>query len=145
MHLLICVRMHSHYVRERCRAVCSIASEQSRHHSTHHVNMPPARAQEHKWRKAHTYQNTTHGAASWIIRGIWHRLSIIHYLLFCCWCPMRLRNVCWLPTCHSPHIKSDNQTRYSKDTCTLYTDLHDGVWPLGTKHEACQITSDNIR
>ena len=155
-HVCICwyacyyASMHSHYVRERCTAaVCSTSNlnkvDITTANSKQHVNMPPARAQEHKWRKAHTYQNTTHGAASWIIRGIWHRLSIIHYLLFCCWCPMRLRNVCWLPTCHSPHIKSDNQTRYSKDTCTLYTDLHDGVWPLGTKHEACQITSDNIR
>ena len=82
MHLLVCVRMHSHYVRERCTAVCSIASEQRRHHSKQHVNMPPARAQEHKWRKAHTYQNTTHGAASCIIPGIWYPLSTIFIISF---------------------------------------------------------------
>ena len=129
--------MHSHYVRERCRAVCSIASEQSRHHSKQHVSMPLARAQEHKWRKAHTYQITTHGAASCIILGvpgIWCPLSIIHYLFFCCWYPMRLRSICRPPTSHPPHIKRDKQTCYSKDTRTLYTDLHYGVWPLSTKH-----------
>ena len=59
-----CVGMRAHNVTERYTAVCSIASEQSRHDSKQHVNMPPARAQEHKWRKAHTYQNTTHGPAS---------------------------------------------------------------------------------
>ena len=83
MHPLVCVRMHSHYVRERCTAVCSIASEQGRHNSKQHVNMPPERAQEHKQRKAHTYQNTTHGAASCIIPGILPRylVSIIHLLV----------------------------------------------------------------
>ena len=71
MHLLVCVRMRSRYSGERRTAVCSIASDEGRHHSKQHVNMPPARAQEHRWRKAHTYQNTTHGAAYCIIPGIW--------------------------------------------------------------------------
>ena len=82
MHLLVRVRMHSYYVRERLTAVCSIAPERNRHHSEHHANMPPARAQEHKWRKAHTYQIITHGAASCIKTGIWHPLSINIYRLF---------------------------------------------------------------
>ena len=78
------------------------------------------------------------------VSGIHHPIFITRYLLFCCWCPMRLRNVCWLPTSHSPHIKNDKQTRY-KDTCMLYTDLHDGVWTLGTKHKAYQVISDHVR
>ena len=121
MHLLVCVCMYSHYVRERCTAACSITSEQRRHDSKQHVIMPPARAQEHKRRKAHTYQNTTHGAASRTIPGIWYPLSIVHYLasFFFCWCPMRHGNICWLPTSQSPHMKRDKQTRYSKDTRTL--------------------------
>ena len=102
MHLLVCVCMHPHCVRERCAAVCGIASERSRHDSkqqTAHVSMPPARAQEHKRRKAHTYQNTTHGVASCVIlRSIRYRylVSIVHYiyLFFFCWYPMRLRNIC---------------------------------------------------
>ena len=141
------------HVWERCTAVCSIASEQSRHHSKQHihVSMPPARAQERKWRKAHTCQNTTHGAASScntrylvsiipVIPGIWCPLSIISYLLFC-WYTMRLRNIWWLPTSHSPHIKRDMQTRYSKDKCTLH---RSAWWCLATGHKA-QSMSDNIR
>ena len=69
------MRMHSFSLCQgKCTAVCSIASEQSIHHRKHYVNTPPARAQEHKRRKAHTYQNTTHGAASCIIRCIWYPL-----------------------------------------------------------------------
>ena len=59
--------------------------------------------------------------------------------LFSCCYPIRLRIISWLPTSHSPHMKRNKQTRHSKETCTLYTDLHDGVWPPGTKHKAYQI------
>ena len=138
MHLLVCVRMHSHYVREKGVQQC-VASHlnkveitgNSTHMSICPRNMPPAREQEHKWRKAHTYQNTTHGVASCIIPGIWHPLSItnIHYLLFCCWYPMRLRNICWLPTSHSPLVTARTHVR-SAQICMMVS----GHWAQSTKH-----------
>ena len=132
---------------KRCTAVCSIASEQSRHHRKQHthVNMPPARAQEHKWRKAHTYQNTTHGAASCIIPGIWYPLSITsnNYLLFCCWYPMWLRNICWLPTSHSPLVTARTHV-HSAQICMV-----SGHWAQSTNisdnTQEYKIISDNVR
>ena len=66
VRVAICMLNMSGKCVERCIAVH--LNKTSAHRSSQHVHMPLARAPEHK---AHTYQNTTHGAASLVYGVHW--------------------------------------------------------------------------
>ena len=84
--------------------------------------MPTARAQEHK---AHTYQNTTHGAASYIISGVHCSLFIISFLLLLV---PHAASYDTLPS-YFPLPTHKTQQANSLQQEDIYTGLHDGVWP----------------
>ena len=112
-HVCCCmIKMHQFSIQQQCRSLreyyCCIDVRESRYASSLcHGNKvysrvlfrtvinskiwTPAGAQK---RKAHTYKNNIHGAASCILTSGAHFYS----LSICCWYPMRLDIVYWLLT-----------------------------------------------
>ena len=93
------------------------------------MSICPPQERKSTRRRAHAYQNTTHGAASWSHMPplVYNR---VRYSFCCCGYPMQLRVMRWLPTFHFPHIRHNNQTRYDKEASTGWFKLNDGnVFP----------------